>query len=261
MTLRALALAGAIAFLGASAPILGLRSSGTIVVAARVEGQPLNLGGNIALYRKGALYRLDVLSLGIPGTSSEISAAATALLGPGGITLVYDATTGAVTAWSTESRSWYPVTPPHAQQHGATAAVPPPDAASGSDPLAALAGVGAALRDVQAATIQLLGHKTVNGHPTTDVDVQMKRQRPGKPFEDYHAQVALADDLSDFPVQIAFSSVPATATAFGGSMKLDLTDVQPATPDDAMFVVPSGYARAASLSAVLGQVNLTVPSR
>ncbi len=38
----------------------------------------------------------------------------------------------------------------------------------------------------------------------------MKRQLPGKPLEDYHAQLALADDLGDFPVQIAFASVPAT---------------------------------------------------
>ncbi|HTJ25324.1 MAG TPA: hypothetical protein VMA36_04075 [Candidatus Limnocylindria bacterium] len=255
---RALALAAAVVLLGASAPMPGLRSGGTLVVSARVEGQPLNLGGNVALYHKGALYRLDLLSLGFPGTSSEVSAIAASVLAPGGITLVYDGTTGAVTAWSSASRSYYPVTQPRGQTAPPNA--PPPSAApggSGGDPLAVLANVAGALRDVQTATIQLLGHKPLNGHPTTDIDVQMKRQQPGKPLEDYHAQLALADDLSDFPVQIAFSSVPPTASSFGGSMRLDLTDVQPAAPDDAMFAVPAGYARAASLSAVLGHVNLT----
>jgi hypothetical protein len=254
---RALTLVTMIALLGTSAPIAGLRSNGTLVVSAQLEGQPLNLGGNVALYRKGALYRLDLLSLGFPGTSSEVSALTASLLAPGGITLVYDGTTGAVTAWSSASHSYYPMTPARSTASSANGPTGAASSGSGSDPLAVLGGVARARRDVQTPTIQLLGHKTLNGHPTTDIDVQMKRQRPGKPLEDYHAQIALADDLGAFPVQIAFSSVPPTASSFGGSMRLDLTDVQPAAPDDAMFAVPAGYTRAASLSALLGHINLS----
>jgi hypothetical protein len=256
MNLRRLAASAALflavpAWLGATPAVPGLRSSGTIVVSANVEGEPINVGGNVALYHKGTLYRLDVLSLGFPGTSGGLSALASTLIGPGGVSLLYDGATGAATAWSNQNKTYYQMTPPRAPAAGPASAAPSAPA-SPSDPLAGLANLGASLQNVQSATIQLTGHKPVNGHPTTDVDVQMKRQMPGKPLEDYHAQVALADDLGEFPVQIAFASVPATKSAFGGSLKLDLTTVVRESPDDAVFVVPAGYTRVSSLSGVLG---------
>jgi hypothetical protein len=234
----------------AAGSIPALRSSGTIVVQANVEGQPVNIGGKVALYHKGSLYRLDLLSVAFPGLSGDLSAAAASMIGPGGVSLVYDGASGAVSAWSTSNRTFYSATP----ARGAAPAVPAgPGAAdpSSGDPLAALANVAAALHDVQSANIQLTGHSTVNGHPTTDLDVQMKRQQPGRAPENYHAQLALADDLGNFPVQIAFQSVPATKSAFGGTMKLDLTTVQRDTPDDGIFVIPQGYTRVSTLGAVL----------
>jgi hypothetical protein len=105
---------------------------------------------------------------------------------------------------------------------------------------------------VQTATIQLTGHSPVNGHPATNLDLQMKRQLPGKPFENYHAQLALADDLGEFPLQIVLQSIPATTSAIGGTAKLDLTSIQ-ADNDDAMFRTPDGYTRVSSLGAVLGR--------
>jgi hypothetical protein len=107
------------------------------------------------------------------------------------------------------------------------------------------------LRDVQSATIQLVGHSAVNGHPATNLDLQMKRQRPGKPLENYHAQLALADDLSGFPVQITIQIVPPTTNAFGGVAKLDLTAVEAANPGDDVFAVPQGYTRVDSIAGVL----------
>lgn len=258
MNLRTIAASAALVLaasplLGASS-VPGLRSSGTLVVQANVQGQPLDIGGNVALYHKNDLYRLDVLSLGFPGTDKGLSALASTLIGPGGVTVLYDAATGAMTAWSTANRTYFPMAAPRAQTAGAPATPSASATASaGGDPLAALATIGKALANVQTATIQLTGHRTVNGHPTTDVDVQMKRQLPGKPLEDYHAQVALADDLGDFPVQIAFESTPATKDAMGGKFKLDLTSIQRDTPDDSVFVVPQGYTRASSLSGVLGR--------
>ena len=252
MNLRALAapvtLALALPLLGAGPPIPGLRASGTIVIQANLQGQPVNIGGNVALYHKGTAYRLDLLSLGFPGAGSDLSALASTLLGPGGVTILYDGATAGITAWSSANRTYYVSSPP------AAVAAPAPGAAApaGGDPLGALAGVAAALHDVQSATIQLIGHSVVNGHPTTGLDVQMKRQLPGKAPESYHAQFALADDLGGFPVQLTVQSIPPTPTAFGGTMKLDLTSLQAADPDDAMFRIPPGYTRVNSLSGVLG---------
>jgi hypothetical protein len=253
MNLRALAapivLALTLPLLGAGPPIPGLRASGTIVFQVNLQGQPLNVGGNVALYHKGTAYRLDLLSLGFPGASSDLSALASTLLGPGGVTILYDGTTSGITAWSTANRTYYVSSPPAAIAAPPTGAVAP----AGGDPLGALAGVATAMRDVQSATIQLVGHNAVNGHPATELDVQMKRQLPGKPLESYHAQLALADDLGGFPLQLTLQSTPATPTALGGTMKLDLTSVQAADPDDAMFRIPAGYTRVTSLSGVLGR--------
>jgi len=254
MTLRLLTAAAAlvlsIPLLGAGETIPGLRGSGTIVVQANVQGQPITVGGTVALYHKNAAYRLDVLSLGFPGTSGDLSAVASSLIAPGGFTVVYDGTTGSMIAWSNANHAYYVF----AAARNAAAPTSPATvaAAAGGDPLSALAGVAAALRDAQTASIQLTGHAVLNGHPTTDLDVQMRRTLPGKPAENYHAQLALADDLAGFPVQMTLQSVPATPSALGGTMKLDLTNVQAANPDDAMFAVPPGYARASSPSAILG---------
>ncbi|HEY6234679.1 MAG TPA: hypothetical protein VIW69_06245, partial [Candidatus Elarobacter sp.] len=111
MKLRALAASAALLFtspslLGATASIPGLRASGTLVVQANVQGSPVNVGGNVALYHKGSLYRLDVLSLGFPGTSGDLSALAATLIGPSGISALYDGSTGALTAWSNGNRTY-----------------------------------------------------------------------------------------------------------------------------------------------------------
>ncbi|MEA2664845.1 MAG: hypothetical protein QOI11_1789 [Candidatus Eremiobacteraeota bacterium] len=258
MNFRALAASAALllaspSLLGATAGVPGLRSSGTLVLSANLSGEPLNVGGNVALYHKGALYRIDVLSLGFPGTSSGISALASSLIRPGGVSLLYDGATGAATAWSSQNKTYYLLSEPRTAPAGPATPTPAPSAPAGpSDPLAGLTNFAANLHDIQSMTIQLTGHKVVNGHPTSDIDVQMKRQAAGKPLEDYHAQLALAEDLGGFPVQIAFASVPPTKQAFGGTVKLDLTSVVRETPDDAVFKVPAGYTRVTSLSGVLG---------
>lgn len=240
------------ALIGAAPPaaIPGLRSSGTLVVQTNLQGSPINVGGRVALYHKGAMYRLDVLSLGFPGTSGDLSTLAASLIGPGGVSMLYDGATGTLSAWSTTNKTYYTETPQRSPAPAAPAAALNAPTGSG-DPLAALAGIASALRNVQSATIQLVGHPTVNGHPTTSLDVQMRRQLPGKPLENYHAQIALADDLGDFPVQITLQSVPATPSSFGGTAKLDLTDVQRDDPADSLFIVPTGYTRVSSLAGVL----------
>ena len=259
--MNARALAAAAALLLASPAVAGaapapvpaipsLRSSGTLVVQANVQGSPVNVGGRVALYHKGTLYRLDVLSLGFPGTSGDLSALAATLIGPGGVSMLYDGGSGALTAWSNANKTYYSEAPQRGPAPTAPAAVSTAPGTAG-DPLAALATLAGVLRDVQTASIQLIGHSTVNGHPATSLDVQMRRQLPGKPLENYHAQLALADDLGDFPVQITLQSVPATPSAFGGTAKLDLTDVQRDDPADTLFTIPQGYTRVSSLAGVL----------
>lgn len=245
----ALALCAAPAIVGAASVPSGLRSTGTIVVQANVSGQPLTAGGNIALYRRDNRYRLDLLSFGFPGTDPAMSAVFGALIPAGGATVLYDGTDGSLTLYSNANHAYY-TEAPHA-----AAAPPTPVAAqtpnAGRDPLAALAVLTRQLHDVQSASVFFTGHSMLNGHPVANLDILLKRHVPGKALEDYHATLALADDLNGFPVRILFSSTPPTKDAFGGSLRIDLTSVQSDTPDDATFAVPAGYARVNSMSDVL----------
>ena len=251
-------LAGAAALAVSSSTLLGagslpaLRSTGTLVVQANVQGNPVNIGGNVALYHNGARYRLDVLTLGFPGTDQNLSALASTLIGPGGVSVVYDGATGAMTAWSNANRTYYVMSPPRTPGSPSAPAAAATVASGSGDPLSALTTLAAALKNVQSASVQMTGHSTVNGHPATNLDLQLKRTLPGKPAEDYHAQLALADDLGDFPVQIALASTPSSRDAFGGTMRLDLTNVQTVAPDDSVFAIPAGYTPTTSLSGVLG---------
>lgn len=234
----------------AAAPPPGLRGNGTMVVQTSFSGTPITVGGNVAIAHKGSLYRIDVLSLGLPGAGSDMAALAAAFLPKGGISGVYDSASGATTVWSDTNRTYYIVAPARAASPAAASA-PATTTTGAPDPLAFLAQASSMLQNVQSASAQLIGHATVNGHQATQLDFSLKRQLPGKPAENYHAQTALADDLGGFPVQLTVQSTPATSSQIGGTMKLDLTSVRAEMPDDAAFVTPQGYTRVDSLGGIL----------
>lgn len=231
-----------------SALASGVHATGTIVVQANISGAPVTIGGNIALYHRGNFYRLDLLSLAFPGTNSAMSAAASALLAPGGATIIYDGTSGAISAYSNANRSYYSELPKTPPPRNPTPSGAPPVAA---DPLDTLAGIARQLRDVQTASILLTGHGMTNGHPVSNIDVLLRRQLPGKAPESYHATFALADDLDGFPVQILLSITPPSPNDFGGNMRLDLLSVVAEVPADSVFAIPAGYARVSGIGDVL----------
>jgi hypothetical protein len=227
----------------------GVRASGTMVVQTTISGTPITVGGDIALFHRGNFYRLDLLSLAFPGPSSPLSTMAGALLPQGGATVIYNGVTGAISAYSNANHSFYsaePAAPP--PRNPAPANGPPPVAA---DPLDALAGIARQLRDMQSASLQFTGHGTTNGHPVSNIDVQLKRQLPGKSPENYHAQLALADDLDGFPVQLLVSVTPPNPGDFGGNARLDLVNVIPEAQADAVFAIPGGYTRVTNIGDVL----------
>jgi hypothetical protein len=224
----------------------GERASGTIVVQTQLQGADVTLGGNIALYRRGPLYRLDLLSLGVPGADPATSAMLGALLGPGGATIVYDGATGAISAYANGNRTYYTESRSPA---GATAIPPSAGDAprANGDPLAILAAIAKATATMQQASIILTGHAAVNGHPTSDLDVHLERRLPGKAAETYHAQFALADDLDGFPVKVTAES----SGGMTGKFQLNLTTIEAASPGDEIFAIPEGYTRVSNLGDVL----------
>jgi hypothetical protein len=253
LLLSAAFIVGATPLLGA-ASLPGIRASGTLVTQVSVSGTPVSLGGDISMYHKGAEYRLDVHDVRFPGADATTAALMQQFLPAGGISILYNGATGSAVAWSTAARSYYVIQSGMASNGPPSllsSSAPSTPAAQG-DPLAGIAAIASVMRDMETASVQLTGHRAINGHPTTDVDVQMRRQLPGKPAEDYHAQIAFADDLSGFPVQMTLQSIAPTSSGFGGTVKIDLTTVEQATPNDAVFVMPPGYTRVTGLQGLLG---------
>ncbi len=244
----------AIAAASAQNPSTGYVGKGQLVVQTAVAGvDKLTVGGDIALEERGALVRLDVLSLAIPGQDAVVSSVlGTQLFPPGGFTVVYDRAAATYTVWSNARRAYYTNATSGAAKPSATA--PPLGNAIGAagDLFAPLA-FAKGLRDDTAftASVSLVGHGPVNGHPATGVDYQYARTTRAGEKTDVHGRLQLADDLDEVPVQITASvhskSIPQS------SLRLDLTSIAKLTPSDGDFAVPAGYTRTADLGGVLGK--------
>ena len=170
-------------------------------------------------------------------------------MAPGGITLLFDASSNTYTVLSPGTKRYFSGSrTPQPARGGAPSAAAPV-----GDPFA---GFGTIVRTLGAyqtfsLTTTLLGHATVNAHPATQVDVNLQEQRIGGRPETIHVQLALADDLAGFPVQIAGSRSAAGPGEVAGSARIDLTSVDRTTPPPSTFVVPPGFTRVNDLPSVL----------
>jgi hypothetical protein len=232
----------------------GYKSPGQLVFQTALDksGNTLTLGGNINLEERGSFLRMDVLSLGIPGTDPALSAlAATQLFPPGGFTVVYDRAASTYTVWSTTKQTYFTsasnAAPPTQPAVAAAAA------AGSTQDLFGAFGAAKTLKDLKAfsASLNMTGHATVNGHPTTGITYQIARtDRDGNPSE-IHGSLALADDLDEVPVQITGSvktkSVPQS------SFRMDLTSLAKSPIPAGDFQVPAGYSKSADIGGVIGK--------
>ncbi|GAC1555782.1 MAG: hypothetical protein NVS3B17_02510 [Vulcanimicrobiaceae bacterium] len=232
----------------------GYVGKGQLVVQTAFAGvDKLTVGGNIALEQRGTLLRLDVLSLGLPGSDPTVSSImGTQLFPAGGFTIVYDRKAGTYTLWSNAKRNYYTSAP-------AVAASPKPAPGPIADAIGTAGSLFAPLALVKSvrddttfnASLALVGHGPINGHPATGLDYQVARTSKSGEKTDVHGRLQLADDLDEVPVQITASvktkSIPES------SLRLDLTSLAKAMPAESDFAVPTGFARANDLGAVLGR--------
>ena len=235
----------------------GYVGSGQLVIQTTLGGDmKITVGGNIAMEEHGPFLRVDVLSLGIPGTnpttSSVISAVSTQLFPPGGFTIVYDRRASTYTVWSNAKQRYYT---------NAAAAGPAPNLPPGPLSVAVVAGgdlFGAfsfarSLKDDSAFTLTfgLAGHQTVNGHPATGLNFQYARTTKTGDALDLHGTFQFADALDGVPVEITAAghskSIPESA------FRLDFSSLTKQSPPDADFVPPPNFVRANTLGDVIGK--------
>jgi len=234
----------------------GYAGKGALVIQTSLGETKLTVGGSIAFEERDPLVRIDVLSLGIPGTDPTISAlVGTQLFPPGGFTIIYDRKASTYTIWSNAKRLYY--TPIKTSAAASPTPVPVPSASAAAGATNGLLSVFSFLRSLKddkifTISFTLTGHGPVNGHPATDLTFQYLKTTSAGETTDFHGQLKLADDLDEIPVEIAASVK--TKGLPESSFRLDATSIAQATPADADFAVPAGYARAASLGDVIGKV-------
>lgn len=229
----------------------GYVGRGQLVVQTAIAGiDKLTVGGEIAFEQRGALARIDVLSIGIPGTDPAISSLlGTQLFPPGGFTIVYDRTAASYTVWSNAKHTYFASVPSPAPGATPTPTASAMAASSASSPFAVLKSI----RDDTAfsVSLNLAGHGPINGHPATGVDYQLTRTTKKGEKSDFHGRIQLADDLDELPVELTASvktkSIPQS------SLRLDLTSIMKQTPNESDFAVPQGFSRANDLGGVLGK--------
>jgi len=226
----------------------GFTAHGTMVAQVVFSGTKINLGGDIAMMSRGQQLRFDLLRLSIPGSEPTLNALLTQFLPQGGISAVLDQTTGNTTVWSESRRKFYVFA-------GNKAQVAAPNASSAS----ALPGpAGSIVQMLESGkviagytqfseSINMTGRATVNGHPSSNIHVQLRTQKRGGKLTDLVGDLSLAEDAGYLPVRIN-----ATDRASGMSANINFTSLTPMAPDPSVFSVPSGYAQAADPSEVFG---------
>lgn len=223
----------------------GFTSRGNAVIRITFSGTPIDLGANIALAQRNSTYRLDILSLAIPGTDPTLNAIAQSLLPTGGYTIIFDRAKASTIVWSSSKRTYAIL---GSGSENAPAGKPAPSTTPHS--------ISGSLQKLKAMTLSLslAGHGTTNGHPTTGLDYAVNFQLDGKQPYDVSGRAQLADDLDEIPVQFQIQAKEATPNGQSGAMRIDVTSIQRAAPDATQFDVPAGYTRVSDVKDVVGKV-------
>ncbi len=235
-------------------PVTGYVGKGTFTIQSTVGGIALTVSSAFAFEGRGQRARFDVLSLGVPGSDPIATAVATQLLAPGGFSLAFDRQALTYVIWSTAKHTYYtgsfkPNPNPSPNPKPSQTATP-----AVTNPFGDMFGVLKSLKDDKtlSASIALTGHSSLYGHQVSTLHYAFV-QTPlvGNASTDLHGDIAIADDFDGLPLQFTASlmakGVPPSALQFA------VTQIDHTVPPDADFSPPSGYARATSITDVLGK--------
>jgi hypothetical protein len=246
---------GAVAYVRAADEQSGYAGKGQIVVQTTIGSiGKLTIGGDIAMEERGSQLRLDILSLGIPGTSQALNTLiATQFFPPGGFTIVYNRDTSTYVVWSNSRERYYSNEPTASATPGPQPIGPVAGAVIAGGDLFSAFSITRSLKDDSAFTVNLAlaGHQTVNGHPATGLNFEYSRTTKSGDTLELHGTFQFADDLDSVPVEITAAghsrSIPESA------FRIDLSTLAKQAPPDADFAVPPSYVRVNNLGDVIGK--------
>jgi hypothetical protein len=211
------------------------------------EGKAIGLTGDAAFEQRDDAFRLDMLS----ATLSGVAPSSTQLLPPGGLTLTIDRKTQRFVIWSADRRLYYwgtlpkPPSPlgPSTPASPASTPAPAPSGSPGPD-----RGLFSGFKDLKAFSfgIDMSGHGTTDGHPSTGFTYRLHREgNDGKTF-DLNGQLQTADDLKGLPLLFTATADAAASVAFSAKLRIELTSYEKRDPPKLDFLVPAGYKSAES---------------
>jgi len=205
-------------------------------------GSPIDLAARVTIAQRDLFARYDITVErgGVP-------------IGPaGGLTLILDRSTNAVTVGSDATKLYY-------TQSLMPTTAPPSPAPSASPRLPFTTRSPLADLDLFTMNVQLNGHSTVVGLPATGFIMTIDFRRKGATATSHvHATVDLADDFASFPLDFDATIDPGMA-GVTGVLHYAVDDFVRAEPPLAEFAVPAGYAKAATLFGVISKGTSALP--
>lgn len=231
-------------------PITAFSGTGRLTAQAVATGKTIGAQADVAVWARPGFVRFDLQKLSLSSADPSSSALLTQLLPTGGVTAVFNQKTQMVTIWSSQTQSYYSTK--LAFPHPKPAASPKPKAKATPAPGSPVTSIFKALDsmtqyDVYSSSFELTGHQPVNGHMASLFHFVSKTQKHGAKLETVNGDLALADDLSGIPLQLAVDASGST----NGNLKIDLLTFHTATPDMKLFAVPAGYKKAKSILEVV----------
>jgi len=250
------AASGSVAPAASPSPPTGYLCKGEIAISSAFGGSPISFGGKIALEQRGSRLRLDIVSIDILGAAKTGSLPVTALLATqlfpkGGITVVFDRTNSTYTVWSNAKHAY-------ATAHLGAKTAPSPAPSASASPAPGefdLFKAFSALRPLKtdrtfSVSIALTGHKTLFAHPVTTLHFDVEQTSFSGKSTEVHADVALADDVDELPIQLIVHGVAKGLPP--STLRIDVPELVRQAPPEADFEPPQGYARVNSAGDLFG---------
>lgn len=227
-------------------PFSGFSAHGTIAAHAQIGGSPIAFGTEIAVASSERRVRIDLLRVSFSGDSPSMNAMIARSLPTSPVALVYDQAARTATVWSEATRTYYrTIVHMPSGKHPSS-----PKETVTDSPIDQFLRATKSLTefDTLNQAVTLVGHQPVNGHLSTVLHVTLESQKHGGKLQHIGADLALADDLSGFPIRLWMTG----KGEFEGDLKIDLATASFARPDPSVFKVPSGYKRVDSFMLLFG---------
>jgi hypothetical protein len=221
-------------------PFLSFSAVGSLSLKAEAPGKSAGVRAEIHVAHDNMLTRIDVLNVAM--TADNGMGPVSRSMPIGALSVVIDQAKGLLTLWSSKRPVYYQVKLPFQRS-----------VVGVTNGLSALAHY-----DVVSASLNLVGHKVIDGHMASLLAFALKTKRRGGKLQSVVGHLALADDLSGMPLRADVAIGPGETKSV--KIQMDLSSISAGVPSAAEFAFPKGYTRTTQLGVILAAIVPPPPS-